>query len=326
MEKISVIVPAYNSERFIQRCINSIQVQTYKNLEIIIVDDGSTDNTGSIVEKLSQTDNRIKPIKQNNSGAGAARLNGVRAATGSWIGFIDSDDILDDDMYEKLIANAVRYNADISHCGYRRIKNDQVKYYYGTGRLHINDTTDGLKSLLKGDIIAPGLWNKLIRKTLVDEVIRANCIDTDIKYMEDLLLNFYVFMRAKKSVFYDICPYVNIYREGSVSQSKLNRKMIMDPIVVNKTILGEVKNNDELRELAFMRLLECLVKTATLNKRKNQEFAREIDWARRVIKKHLRTIVRCKTRRKVLYVWAAIAPECYGIVYRIYRLKYLIFS
>ena len=168
--------------------------------------------------------------------------------------------------------------------------------------------------------------NKLIRKTLVDEVIKANCVNTDIKYLEDLLLNFYVFKRAKKSVFYDICPYVNICREGSVSQSKLNRKMLMDPIVVNKTILGEVKNNDELRELAFMCLLECLVKTATLNKRKNQEFAREIDWARRVIKKHLRTILRCKTRRKVLYVWAAIAPECYGTVYRIYRLKYLIFS
>ena len=118
MEKISVIVPAYNSERFIQRCINSIQVQTYKNLEIIIVDDGSTDNTGSIVEKLSQTDNRIKPIKQNNSGAGAARLNGVRAATGSWIGFIDSDDIWVKDKLSGQIAFMQEKGCAFSFTGY----------------------------------------------------------------------------------------------------------------------------------------------------------------------------------------------------------------
>lgn len=326
MEKISVIVPAYNSEQFIHRCISSIQAQTYRNLEIIVVDDGSADHTGAIVEKMSKTDNRIRLIKQKNSGAAAARLNGALTASGSWIGFVDSDDMLDNDMYEKLMANARRYNADISHCGYRRIKNDKVKYYYGTGELQTYDKNDGLKSLIKGDTIGPGLWNKLIRKALIDEVIKANCVDTDIKYLEDLLLNFYVFKRANKSVFYDICPYVNVCREGSVSQSKCNKKMIMDPILVYKKILDEVPDSADLKNLVFTIMLERLVNAATLKKRKNQEFSREIDWTRKFLRRHLPAIIRCRTRRKILYIWAALSPECYGTVRQIYRLKYLIFG
>lgn len=108
-EKVSVVIPIYNCEKYILQCIESIQNQTYKNLEIIIVDDGSTDNSSRIVEKLSLNDNRIKLIKQPNSGVSSARNNGILASTGKFVTFCDSDDFIAENhimtLYELISAN-----------------------------------------------------------------------------------------------------------------------------------------------------------------------------------------------------------------------------
>lgn len=113
---VSVIVPVYNVEKYLARCVDSITSQTYENLDIILVDDGSTDNSGRICGEYAKKDTRIRVIHQKNKGASAARNCGITAASGNYIGFIDSDDWIDKDMYELLVNTAIEHHADIVRC------------------------------------------------------------------------------------------------------------------------------------------------------------------------------------------------------------------
>ena len=116
--KISIIVPAYNIEAPLPRCLNSLLAQEYSNLEIIVVNDGSKDDTGAVMDAYAAKDSRIKAIHKENGGVTSARLRGVAEATGEWIGFCDGDDFVEPDMYARLMKNAADHNAQISHCGY----------------------------------------------------------------------------------------------------------------------------------------------------------------------------------------------------------------
>ena len=117
MELISVIVPVYNVEKYLRRCIDSILAQTYTNLEIILVDDGSPDNCPAICDEYAEKDSRIKVIHQQNGGLSAARNAGLDIATGDYIGFVDSDDYISFEMYEKLLNILMESNSDLSICG-----------------------------------------------------------------------------------------------------------------------------------------------------------------------------------------------------------------
>ena len=120
MAKLSIIVPVYNVELYVRECIYSIINQTYRDLEIIIVDDGSTDNSPEIVDNLAQNNKRIRVIHQKNMGLPGARNTGIAAATGEYIGFIDSDDKIKPEMYKCLIMDIEKNNSDLSICNFTR--------------------------------------------------------------------------------------------------------------------------------------------------------------------------------------------------------------
>lgn len=147
---ISVIVPVYNVASWLPRCLDSILAQTYKNLEIVIVDDGSLDHSGCIADEYEKTyPEKICVIHTENKGVTAARLRGVREASGSWIGFVDADDEIESDMYAVLWDYAIQYQADISHCGYQMCFSDgRVHYFYNTGILAQQERTEALQELL----------------------------------------------------------------------------------------------------------------------------------------------------------------------------------
>ncbi len=113
--KVSVIVAAYNIQDYIVKCLDSIANQTYKNLEVIVIDDGSSDNTGKLADEFAENDNRFIVIHKENGGVSSARNRGIDVASGDFIGFVDGDDTIEVDMYEMLVNNAIKYNADISH-------------------------------------------------------------------------------------------------------------------------------------------------------------------------------------------------------------------
>lgn len=150
---VSVIIPAYNIEKYIGRCLDSVLSQIYENLEIIIVDDGSSDGTGKILDDYEKRDSRIKVIHKENGGVSSARNKGLDMAVGDYIGFVDGDDIIAPEMYETLVKLLEEEDADIAHCGYQMVFPDRVDYYYNTGKRKVQTTKEGLKDLLLGEII-----------------------------------------------------------------------------------------------------------------------------------------------------------------------------
>lgn len=324
---VSIIVPAYNLENHIGCCIESILNQTYKKLQVIIVDDGSMDKTTSIINEYAKKDKRIVPIYKENGGVSSARMAGIVVASGDYIGFVDGDDCVEPEMFECLLNNAVRYQADISHCGYKRVFPDgHVDYYYNTGRIIKQNQKTGLKDLLSGVFVEPGLWNKLYKKELLHNLVYSNVMDTKIKINEDLLMNYYLFQQAKNSIYQDICPYCYILRKNSASTSKLNEHKLKDPIKVLRILYEENYNNPELRNIVENRLIHNLINVAVMPLRNQKEL---IFSYRKTIRTELRGRVPkilvsngYGARLKAQALWAAVWPMSYYLVHFVYsRLK-----
>lgn len=186
MEKLlSIIVPIYNCEKDLRRCVSSILRQTYSNIELILVDDGSTDSSHEICDEYAMSDNRVKVIHQKNKGASAARNTGLLASKGQYIGFVDSDDYIDDSMYEKLIFCAVSNKANIVMCDYYMIDKDAHKVIEcSDGKSNIKTATDYLKEVLEGKYMGV-LWNKLFSKELIEK--ENISFDEGIHFCEDVV-------------------------------------------------------------------------------------------------------------------------------------------
>ena len=127
MELISVVVPVYRTEPYLARCLDSILAQTWSNLQVIVVDDGSPDRAGEIADQYAEKDTRVTVLHQPNRGVSAARNAGLAAARGDYITFVDSDDALQPQMYETLIKLALQYRAPITHCGYLRVNETRLQ-------------------------------------------------------------------------------------------------------------------------------------------------------------------------------------------------------
>lgn len=241
---ISVIVPVYNSEKYLKGCLNSILQQTVEELEIIIVNDGSTDKSSIIYDALKDRfQEKIRIVKTENRGVLQARLRGIREANGEWIGFVDADDIIETDFYDRLLNNAIYYNADISHCGYQTIVNEgeRIHLFYGTGKLVLEDREQGLADLLRGDFVEPSLCNKLFNRKLFSESFFRKLETQVIRYNEDLLMNFYLFQEAKSSVYEDFCGYHYLAHSSTATRTGFNVEGLLDPIQVSKQILEQAE-------------------------------------------------------------------------------------
>ena len=263
---ISVIVPAYNIEKYLSKCLDSILNQTYQNIEIILVDDGSTDRTGEIADCYqAQFSQKIMCLHLKNSGVLKARLEGIAVASGEWIGFVDSDDEIERDMYERLMENAQNYRADISHCGYQTIVNDgeRMHYFYNTGRIVEQDRATGVGDLLSGSFVEPGLWNKIFKRKLFVSVCKEYILNDKIRFNEDLLMNYFLFKQAKKSIYEDFCPYHYMSRSVSATRSSFNEHKVLDSVKVRKFIFEDVEIR--YKDIACQKyLISCLYAYATL--------------------------------------------------------------
>ncbi|MBQ1930764.1 MAG: glycosyltransferase, partial [Lachnospiraceae bacterium] len=169
--KISIIVPIYKVESYLRQCLDSILHQTYQNLEIILVDDGSPDGCGAICEEYAQKDSRIHVIHQANKGVSAARNTGLEAATGQWIGWVDPDDWIDADMFELLITEGEQQEKpmDIVICGgYEEYRHRQVSF--GWPCRQQLDRREALQGLLEDRYMHNALYDKLWRRELYDGI------------------------------------------------------------------------------------------------------------------------------------------------------------
>lgn len=220
---ISVIVPIYNVEKYLNRCIESIVNQTYKNLEIILVDDGSPDNCPKMCDNWGKKDARIKVIHKKNGGLSDARNAGLEIALGYYISFIDSDDFIDLKFYEKLIKNMEEYKCDISVCNFCSFADkSEVVYKELPEKIITFDTVEALREVISYGKIKQVVWNKLFKRSLIDGIM----FDVG-KLHEDTFWSYKIFGRAKKTVLTDYVGYFYFQRSGSI-MSKFNTKSLFD--------------------------------------------------------------------------------------------------
>ena len=313
---ISVIVPVYNVAADLPRCLNSILAQTYPEIEIVAVDDGSPDNSGKILDQYAKQHNNLRVIHKENGGVTSARLRGLQEARGEWIGFVDGDDEIEPDMYERLLKNAKEHDAQISHCGYQmRFADGRIHYFHNTGLIAKQDKTTVIRELLSGSTIEPGLCNKLFHKPLFHNLLHSDIMPTDIKINEDLLMNFYLFSAAEQAVFEDWCPYHYIVREGSASRAKINYHKIYDPIRVKKIILDQCRE-ENLVDAQRALIATCVYTYCSLTTEQGTKHHRN------EVRNH---IVSCKEwvkllsgRTKLLAELTIHMPELLNAIYPIY--------
>lgn len=315
-EPISVIVPAYNAAPWLPRCLDSILAQTHRALEVIVVDDGSADDTAAVASRYAARDRRVRVLRQENRGANAARLRGVAEAAGAWVGFVDADDRIAPDMYARLLQNARRFDADIAHCGYRSVLPDgREAAYHGTGARLQCDRLRGLRELVCGTRVEPGVWNKLYRRSLFVGV--AQQIDLSVRINEDLLLNFYLFRAAARSIYEDICPYIHYVRRGSVGTSVSQAQALSESIRVSEQLLSAAP--PQVRGACCARLARQLAELATLPDADVSTRCRAQGELRRRLKMLLRADM--GLRRKILSVYAALCPRGYAALKQLRRAR-----
>lgn len=181
MGELSIIIPVYNAEEFLGKCLDSIVSQTLQDIEIICVNDGSTDNSLDVCNSYANADDRIKVINKVNGGSLSARKAGVSAATGDYIGFVDADDWVESDMYERLMNEATLYTADVVSCGYYLEENNSRRIVRDADEKKVIRDTEEREAFLEGALatgfdwvgnrnITPSVCNKVFRKSLLSHV------------------------------------------------------------------------------------------------------------------------------------------------------------
>ena len=240
---ISVIVPVYNAEKFIRRTVNFITAQSYNNLEIILVNDGSTDSTGKILKELAENDTRIKVIEQENRGQVSARNAGISTSQGKYITFVDHDDVVSKDSIKILYYAMKTSNADIVQCEYQTIKQSEINHW---SIIHdkISDTDVFVKEVC---------WNKdtvdffsLLGNSVWDKLFRRNIIG-DCRFDEDVYINEDKLFLAKLAIKISKIAYVNVVLYGYVAY-------------VNSGIHGIITSKRATRIMANERIVKEFVK------------------------------------------------------------------
>ena len=312
--KISVIIPIYNSEKYLYNCLNSIARQTYEDLEIICIDDGSSDSSKSIITDFASRDPRFVCLFQQNSGVSAARNAGLRIAKGDVLTFVDSDDEIEPDMYEMLIGLMIKYNADITHCGYKRIWVDGSSYDVGnSGKIIDQSGLEAAEYLLNGKYFTGGSCNKLFKRELFIDV----WYDTSLIVNEDILVVATLFSKAARVVFCDEPKYYYYDRFNSATSSVNQLKRASDMEAVSQRIFDIYKEtNVEKSAAKALFNTKILLYRAILNESKADKSKLKH------LKDELKTINNqydnIPFRKQMDLVLIVLFPQLYSFVYSKY--------
>lgn len=232
-ELISVVVPVYNVEKYLRRCVDSIRKQTYKNIEVILVDDGSTDSSGALCDQLAKEDTRIRTVHQENRGLSEARNTGIANMHGNYVAFIDSDDFISNFFLERLYTACVENRAEIAICDYLKGEYNTIDSTVGTGSTNISclDAKDMLSSWHSNYTdIETVAWNKLYKASIF--------LDKGIRYPagvlhEDVMTTHLCVNACEKVAIVNEKLYLYYVRENTISSS-ISEKRVRDIVYVNE--------------------------------------------------------------------------------------------
>jgi glycosyltransferase involved in cell wall biosynthesis len=315
--KISIIVPVFNVERFIHSCIESILDQTFKDFELILVNDGSTDQSGDICDEYSNKDKRIIVIHKENGGQSSARNRGIDVAKGDYFGFIDSDDWIDKDMYKILYTKAIETEADITACNIIQYDKDATKHIYNNKTDDcLYDRNTAMNELYLNERLTFSPCNKLYKKKLFK----------DIRFKEGYILEdmdfAYRIIHQANSIYYKGTPFYNYRYNENSTMRKTFSKMRLDEFEVRKNMFSFYQKNypslsNELYAECFLTGLMLYINIEKYYKNEINQYKYLIDIDRKIIKS-LIFKNKYNRKKKVLLAIAMISPNILVKIYRLY--------
>lgn len=253
---ISIIIPAYNTGKYIERCIDSICSQTYKNLEIICVNDGSTDETGSILDRLSETDERLVVIHKKKGGVTSARNAALEIANGEYIGFVDSDDYIDKNMYSKLFKAMEKNHADIATCSYYLAFDEYTKRAENLKPVPTEkvNTRVFLQYVFERDTyrgVGGYLWTRLFKRDLIKTKDGELSVRFKEEYLgaDDIVFLAEVHVRSETTVYVNEPLYYYYQREGSIVHDRESQYKTLFTVTAYEKLIDFYRVNDVEEEV-----------------------------------------------------------------------------
>lgn len=317
-ELISVIVPIYNVQSYLKRCIDSICAQSYTNIEIILVDDGSPDDCWKICDEYKAQDDRIVVVHQKNQGLSGARNSGINIAKGRYLCFVDSDDYIEAKMIEVLYSNIKDYNADISCCGHKDIYDSGHYKYNDKIEIDLFTAEDALKRFLytnKVDVVA---WNKMYKRELFDDVRYE-----EGKLFEDHFTTYKLLDKSSKIVNTTQALYCYCKRGDSIGGSTFSEKnyQLKDALEVEcDYIISRYPNIEEDIKIGYIFWLIVLFDKMILANHKDVKI---YEYIRGYIKKYFGCIIKSKHLGKSQKIQMILLYMLHSKLYKIFYVTYL---
>lgn len=317
---ISIIVPVYNVENYIQQCLKSLMVQTYKNIEIIIIDDGSTDNTGKICDDYAKIDNRITIVHKKNEGVSSARNTGLNIAKGEIIAFCDGDDYPNNNMYELMYNKMKEYDADIVISNYNIIKNDKVIQKPDFKMIPNLMNKNEFLYYMSGKYYRGFTANKLYNKSLISK--SKVFFNNDITRCEDMLFNVQLSEFLEKAVYINEHLYNYRFVINSASHCKYN-SAILSELEAYEMIIYNVEKISKTNKIKYE---EACLETALgirhlyiTSKIKNME---DYEYINKIIDKYYYNVMKFANigiKRKIYFMFCKKSPILSCYIKNIYR-------
>lgn len=318
-ELISVIVPIYNMEKYLNKCVDSILNQTYSNIEILLIDDGSTDLSANICDEYMKIDSRIKVFHKKNGGLSDAKNFGIKKATGKYVAFVDSDDWIENNMYENMYYKLKDTKSNIVICGrYIEYENGKKKEWYNKNEIIMNKEQSliYLNSFYNFDMAS---WDKLYEKSLFDNIVFPHG-----KKCEDAYTTYLLFNKSEKVTYIPKCFYHYFQRNGSISR---NKTINMDYIYAAEEQLEFFKKEyPHLIYIAETNLAFCIKSIFQVSIERKLQLTDEFNIRKREAKKYYKSILNNKyitMKKKLTYTLFAFFPMLYKVLL---KLKYFIVS
>lgn len=318
-ELISVIVPIYNMEKYLNKCVDSILNQTYSNMEILLIDDGSTDLSPKICDEYMKTDSRIKVFHKKNGGLSDAKNFGIKKASGKYVAFVDSDDWIENNMYENMYYKLKDTKSNIVVCGrYIEYENGEKKEWYNKNEIIINKEQSliYLNSFYNFDMSS---CDKLYEKSLFDNIEFPYG-----KKCEDAYTTYLLFNKADRVTYIPKCFYHYFQRGGSISR---NEKINMDYIYAAEEQLEFFTTKyPHLRYIAETNYAFSVKSIFQVSVERKLQLTDEFNLKKKEVKKYYKSILNNKyitMKKKLTYILFAFLPILYKLLL---KFKYFIVS
>lgn len=310
--KISIIVPVYKVEKYLYKCIDSILAQTLTDFELILIDDGSPDNCGRICDEYSKRDSRVIVIHKENGGLASARNAGLDIAQGDYIGFVDSDDWIESDMYELLYNLCTENDCDISNISSIIYFKDRIQKN-GSYPLVVHSRPEAMKAMLMGELYDEVVWTKLIKRTLLEDIRFPEGI-----VYEDTAFTYKVIHKSKKVCSIGAPKYHYIKREESI-MDQAKKSIRIDAVLIYDEMFKLIeKYYPDLTSLVSLKIANSalVIMNAISGHDEFNKYKKNFKTVTSILNSYYSTLMRLKENPRNIKILLT-AAKCHPIFYKL---------